>query len=69
MYYWHEYRFDHGVSSWIVLALYLLPAVIGYMRGHHDRLAILFLNVLLGWTGLFWVISLIWSGTAVRSRG
>ena len=66
MYYWHQYHVEQ--SGWIAMALYLLPALIGYMRGHQDRLAILFLDVLLGWTVLFWVIALIWSGTAVRPR-
>ncbi len=68
MAFWHEYHFDPSVPGWILLSLYLLPALVAYMRGHHDRLAILFLDLLLGWTVIGWVIALIWSGTAVRAR-
>jgi hypothetical protein len=50
-----------------ILALYFLPAIIAFNRRHHNRLAILLLNVLLGWSGLGWVAALIWAVTAVRT--
>ena len=60
----------HGLFglSVVVMAVlgYFLPAVVAYSRRHHNRLAILALNFLLGWTFLGWVIALVWSLTAVR---
>jgi hypothetical protein len=65
------YNFLPGlVLSPIVLALvgswYLIPAWVAYRRGHHNRMAILALNILLGWTGLIWILALIWSLTYVH---
>ena len=48
-----------------VLALYLLPSLIAYGRGHQRTVAILLFNLLLGWTFLGWALALIWSTTAV----
>lgn len=60
----------HGLFGLAVATLavlgYFLPAVVAYSRRHHNRLAILALNFLLGWTFLGWVVALIWSLTAVR---
>ena len=60
----------HGLFGLAVLAMavlgYFLPAVVAYSRRHHNRLAILALNFLLGWTFLGWVVALVWSLTAVR---
>jgi len=47
--------------------LYFVPTVIAFVRDHHSRIAILVLNILLGWTFIGWVIALVWSLTAVRS--
>lgn len=52
----------------VPLLLYFLPWVIALVRGHHDTTAIFFLNLLLGWTFLFWIIAFVWSLTAVRRR-
>ncbi len=46
--------------------LYFLPAFVAFRREHHNRMAILMLNIFLGWTFLGWVGALIWSFTAVR---
>ncbi|SER29022.1 Superinfection immunity protein [Faunimonas pinastri] len=50
----------------ILIALYLLPAIIAFSRGHHNRVAILVLNLLLGWSVLGWIAALVWSFTAVE---
>jgi hypothetical protein len=54
----------------LVLALcassYFLPALIAGCRGHQNATAIFATNALLGWTGLGWIVSLIWSLTAVK---
>lgn len=58
------------MSIWhlIVLAflfgLYMLPTLIAFARGHHQRIAILLLNLFLGWTALGWIAALVWCATA-----
>ena len=57
----------HTPSFGLVAALlYFLPTIIAFIRGHHSRLGILLLNLFLGWSGLGWIIALIWSLTPVR---
>jgi Superinfection immunity protein len=55
----------------ILAAIYLLPTLIALARQHHNKLAIAALNTLLGWTVVGWVVSLIWSLTAIikKSKG
>jgi hypothetical protein len=48
----------------MVLGLYLFPSLVAISRRHHQRAAIVALNLLLGWTLVGWVISLVWALTA-----
>ena len=48
------------------IAVYFIPTAIAFFRGHHNTLAIFGLNLLLGWTFIGWVASLIWSLTATE---
>lgn len=52
-----------GASIFLVfcLALYLIPAIFATMRSHPAAASITVLNLILGWTLLFWVISLVWA--------
>ena len=43
---------------------YFAPTVIALVRSHHQRWAILALNLFLGWTFIGWVIALVWSLTS-----
>jgi len=45
----------------LIFAFYFLPALIAFLRQHKNRIAIFLLNLLLGWSGLGWVVSLVWS--------
>lgn len=45
----------------IGFAIYIFPSVLAFHTKHPNKYAILGLNVLLGWTVLFWAISLIWA--------
>jgi len=45
----------------LFFAFYFLPTLIAFSRQHKNKLAIFLLNLLLGWTVLGWVISLVWS--------
>lgn len=59
--YYHPFWF-HGPSFGLVaLLLYFLPAIIAFVRGHQSRIAILLVNFFFGWSGLGWIIALIWS--------
>ena len=50
----------------VVGILYLLPPIIAFLRGHHNRFAILALDICLGWIILGWIVALIWAFTAVQ---
>ena len=43
------------------IALYFLPTIIAVSRGHKYKVVIMVLNGLGGWTGICWVIALVWS--------
>ena len=45
----------------LIFAAYFLPTFVAFLRQHKNKLAIFLLNLLLGWTALGWVGSLIWS--------
>lgn len=44
-----------------IVVLYFLPSLVAFLRQHKNKLAIFLLNLLLGWTILGWVVSLVWS--------
>lgn len=49
----------------IMILPYFAPAIVAFARGHHQKWAILVLDVLLGWTFIGWVGALVWSLTRV----
>lgn len=55
------------LTHWAVaitsLAVYFLPALIALTRDHHNKVAIIATNLLLGWTGAVWLVALIWAFT------
>jgi len=51
-----------GLVGLAVLGLlYLLPTMLAVYKNKRSTGGILVLNLLLGWTGLGWVIALIWA--------
>jgi hypothetical protein len=52
----------------VILLIYSIPSLIAYSRKHHNFLSILFTNWLLGFTILGWIIALIWSVSALKSK-
>jgi hypothetical protein len=56
------------ITIGIMLIIYFLPAIVAWTRGHHNGNAIFLANLLLGWTILGWIGSLIWSATAVEDK-
>lgn len=53
----------------IILAIYIgfLPAIVAFQRHVRDRWFILALNILLGGTGIGWIVALIWAYRASTS--
>lgn len=49
----------------VLMAAYVLPSIIALARGHHNKGAIIAVNVLPGWSVLGWIGALVWSLTAV----
>lgn len=45
----------------ITICIYMLPWFIALFRGHRQTTAIFVGSLFLNWTGLAWVIMLIWS--------
>lgn len=45
----------------LMFIIYMLPWVVALCRGHRQTLAIFIGSLLLNWTGIAWVIMLIWS--------
>lgn len=50
-----------AVAIAVGIAVYLLPAIIAGIRGHASAWGIFALNLLLGWSGIVWIIALIWA--------
>lgn len=62
--------FNGNLGPWEILILlylflYLLPSFIAYRHSKTNFQLILAVNLLLGWTVIGWIISLIWSLTEV----
>ena len=51
------------IALLIMLIVYCAPSIVASQRAHHNRQAILALNLLLGWTVLGWIGALIWALT------
>jgi hypothetical protein len=51
--------FFHFFSFTFVM--YFLPSIIALARSKRDTLAIFLLNFLLGWTGVGWIVALVWA--------
>lgn len=52
----------------ILANVYFIPTWNAYSRKHKNREAILTTNLFLGWSGLGWVIALIWSCTNTKEE-
>jgi len=49
-----------------MIIIYFIPSIIAENRRHQNRMAISFLNLLVGWTVIGWLIAIVWSGTTVK---
>jgi hypothetical protein len=51
----------------IIVLSYFIPAIVAFARGHHNKWAILALDLLTGWTAIGWVAALVWALTSPSS--
>ena len=42
------------------LAVYFLPTIVAFVRGHQNRVAICVINLFLGFTFVGWIVCMIW---------
>ena len=47
----------------LICAVYLFPTIIATGRKHGSMYGIMTMNLLLGWTIIFWLWALIWAGS------
>jgi Na+/proline symporter len=45
----------------VVIWVYFLPTIVARKRKHNDESAIFVLNLLAGFTILFWIVALVWA--------
>jgi len=50
-----------GSVIFLLVVAYFLPALVAMLRGHRQAVAILVLNLLLGWTGIGWAVAMVWA--------
>ncbi len=50
------------------IAFYMLPAIIAINRGTDNMGWVIFLNVILGWTLIIWIVLLVVALTGTRRR-
>ena len=56
------------LTTALLLLIYFIPGIIAFMRKHPNAMAIVLLNLFLGWTFLGWVAALVWASTAIRKE-
>ena len=44
-----------------LMALYALPSILAFMSNNKNKVGILLVNILLGWTFFGWVGALVWA--------
>jgi Superinfection immunity protein len=47
----------------IMFGIYFMPGLIATMRSHRNALAIWTLAILAGWSGIGWILAMVWSCT------
>ena len=52
----------------VLIAIYMIPALVARKRGHENALAITALNILAGWTLVGWIAAFVWACTGPNRR-
>ena len=50
----------------ILIAIYLIPTIVAFSRGHPNRWLIAVINIVFGGTGIGWLGSLVWAAQAIH---
>ena len=45
----------------LILMIYFMPTIVAHQAGHKNTQAISTANLFFGWTGIGWIICLIWA--------
>ena len=53
-----------GLILLIFSPVYFVPTIVAIVRHAKQKLGIILLNILAGWTFIGWIIALIWAATA-----
>lgn len=63
----HPGDFFLSLALLLVLGVvYFLPTMVAFRREHHQAVAIFVLDLLAGWSGIGWLVAIVWACTAVR---
>jgi hypothetical protein len=50
-----------SVAIVALILLHFLPSIIAYLRAHRNLVPILILNFCLAWTGIVWILLMVWA--------
>lgn len=58
---------EFSIWHWLIvmMLIYPLPSVVAFARHHQNRVAILLINLITGFTMIGWVVAMVWALTAV----
>ena len=56
------------IAAVICMAIYMLPAIIAFIRKHERRWLILALDLVLGGTGIGWIAALVWACLSTKQE-
>lgn len=57
-----------GIFSMCMLAVYFIPSFVAHVNQKDNIMAIILLNVFLGWTFIGWVVALVWATTINKKQ-
>lgn len=49
------------IALFVILFVAFIPTMVAYLRGHVNTLPIFLTNLFFSWTGIGWLITLIWA--------
>jgi uncharacterized membrane protein YesL len=49
------------IGFFICVVIYLIPTIIAYKQNSRNAMKVAFMNVLLGWTMIGYIVALIWA--------
>jgi hypothetical protein len=55
------------MTGLLAVLIALLPTAVAFRREHDRRIEIALLNLLAGWTGIGWIVALVWAAGRKRA--